>query len=64
MTPHDLVEAALERGGVERAGQAHGGGEAIGAVARRELVEEPQSLLIVGERVLAGDRLSPYQRRC
>ena len=41
----DLVEAALERVDVERPREPDGGGDVVGRLARRELVEEPERLL-------------------
>ena len=45
-----LVEGALQRGDVERAGDPEGGGDVVEGAARLPLVEEPQALLREGER--------------
>ena len=56
VAPHDLIEALLQRCRLERAGEAHGGGNVVDNATRLELVEEPQPLLGKGQRQLARAR--------
>src|SRR5690242_12907815 len=51
-------EALLERGAIEGAGDAQGGGNVVEGAAGEELIVEPESLLGKGER----QRLVPWDR--
>ena len=61
----DLVEALLEGGRVERAGEPEGDGEVVGRAAGLELVEEPEPLLgeRCGRRVVGRAGASPLDPR-
>ncbi len=50
MPAHQRLEAPLERGHVQRPGQLHHRRHIVERAARRELLQEPQALLRVGQR--------------
>ncbi len=50
VAPHQLAEAPLQGGDVERPAQAHRRVQVVGAVARIELVQEPEPRLREGQR--------------
>ncbi len=56
MARHQLREAVLERGHVQRTLQPHEGGHVVGGAAGLQLVDEPEALLREGQRQGPGAR--------
>ena len=51
MTLHHFSEGLLQCAEVQRAGQAHGTGQVVGAAVRVQLPQEPHAPLCVGQRL-------------
>ena len=63
VAPHDLPQAALQGGGVETPGQAHGERHVVGREPGLELVEDPEPLLGEGEGYRRPRRRGREDRR-
>ena len=50
VTPDNCADAAPQRGDIQHAGQPHGDGNGVCGAAGPQLIEEPQPLLLKGER--------------